>query len=58
MSLDVRAARGRPVVQISLSSESRDLLDALATAELRTRSGMVERLIRMAACAVATDAAD
>lgn len=46
MSTGARAARGRPVVQVSLSSEARAMLDALAVRLGASRSATVERLVR------------
>jgi predicted DNA-binding protein len=41
-----RAARGRPLVTLSLSTEALARLDALAERLGMTRSGMVEHAIR------------
>jgi metal-responsive CopG/Arc/MetJ family transcriptional regulator len=44
----VRAGRGRPVVNISLSAEALARLDAIAAERGQTRSGAVEQLVRNA----------
>jgi metal-responsive CopG/Arc/MetJ family transcriptional regulator len=43
-----RVARGRPTVNISLSSEALARLDAIAAERGQTRSGAVEQLVRNA----------
>jgi metal-responsive CopG/Arc/MetJ family transcriptional regulator len=43
-----RAARGRPVVNISLSTEALARLDAIAAERGQSRSGAVEQLVRNA----------
>ena len=43
-----RAARGRPLVTLSLSSEALARLDAIAAERGQTRSGAVEQLVRNA----------
>jgi hypothetical protein len=43
-----RAARGRPLVTLSLSTEALARLDALAAERGQTRSGAVEQLVRNA----------
>lgn len=48
MAKTVRAARGRPVVNISLSSEALARLDAIAAERGQSRSGAVEQLVRNA----------
>jgi hypothetical protein len=48
MGRTVRADRGRPVVNISLSSEALARLDAIAAERGQTRSGAVEALVRHA----------
>ena len=48
MSGGTRAARGRPLVTLSLSTEALARLDALRAERGQTRSGAVEALIRNA----------
>jgi hypothetical protein len=48
MSRGTRAARGRPLVTLSLSTEALARLDALAAERGQTRSGAVEQLVRNA----------
>jgi hypothetical protein len=48
MSRGTRAARGRPLVTLSLSTEALARLDALAAERGQGRSGAVEALIRNA----------
>lgn len=48
MSRGTRAARGRPLVTLSLSSEALARLDAIAAERGQTRSGAVEQLVRNA----------
>jgi hypothetical protein len=48
MSRGTRAARGRPLVTLSLSTEALARLDAIAAERGQTRSGAVEALIRNA----------
>jgi metal-responsive CopG/Arc/MetJ family transcriptional regulator len=48
MGRTVRAVRGRPVVNISLSTEALARLDAIAAERGQTRSGAVEQLVRNA----------
>ena len=43
-----RAARGRPLVTLSLSAEALARLDAIAAERGQTRSGVVEQLVRNA----------
>lgn len=43
-----RAARGRPLVTLSLSADALARLDAIATERGQTRSGAVEQLVRNA----------
>ena len=43
-----RAARGRPLVTLSLSSEALARLETIATERGQTKSGAVEQLIRNA----------
>lgn len=48
MSRAARVARGRPTVNISLSSEALVRLDAIAAERGQSRSGAVEQLVRSA----------
>ena len=43
-----RVARGRPTVNVSLSTEALARLDAIAAERGQTRSGAVEQLVRNA----------
>ena len=45
---EARAARGRPLVTLSLSSEALARLETIAAERGQTRSGAVEQLIRNA----------
>jgi hypothetical protein len=52
MPRTARAARGRPLVTLSLSTEALARLDAIAAERGQTRSGAVEQLVRNARVAM------
>jgi len=53
-----RVARGRPTVNVSLSTEALARLDAIARERWQTRSGAVEQLVRNARLRESASAAE